>query len=68
MKVDGPNGIDSKIGSRHRRPETLDRNGLRKDGKSISPVHMKTGTKQPRRRQPRQSEDPRRGRMFDITT
>lgn len=68
MKVDSPNGMDSKLGSRRRRPATLDRNGLRKDGESISPVHMKTGTRQPRRRQPRQAVDPQRGRTFDITT
>lgn len=68
MKVDSPNGMDSKLGSRHRRPATLDRHGLRKEGSSISPVHMKTDTKQPRRRKPRQIDDPKRGHMLDITT
>ncbi|MGI9507444.1 MAG: hypothetical protein ACR2RE_30745, partial [Geminicoccaceae bacterium] len=68
MKVDSPMGMNSKLGGRHRRPATLDRNGIRKEGSSISPVQMKTDTKQPRRRKPRQSDDQKRGHMLDITT
>lgn len=68
MKVDSPVGTNSKVGSQHRRPATLDRNGLRRDGDSISPVHMKTSTRHPRRRKPRQSDDPQRGHRLDTTT
>lgn len=68
MKVVSPNGMINQLNSHHLRPATLDRNGRRKDGDSISAVHMKIGTRQPRRRKPRQGVDPRRGRMFDIIT
>ena len=67
MKVDTPVSTGNKPGGRHRRPTTLDRNGLRKDGDAISPVNMKTGTGKSRRRQPKKPVDPQRGHMLDVT-
>lgn len=50
MKVDSLIGTNSKVGSHQRRPATLDRNESSRDGNSVSPVHMKTSTRHPRRR------------------
>lgn len=68
MKLESLNSIDSRIGRRDRRSATLDRNRRRRDGKSTGPVPIKTSSRDPRRRRPRQNDDPQRGHTLDITT
>ena len=68
MKLESLNSINRRVGSRDRRSATLDRNGLRRDGNSIGTVPIKTSSRDPRHRKPRQNDDPQRGHTLDITT
>ncbi len=66
MTVIYPNGMIERLNDRKRRPVSLDRYGRRKDGSPASATSLKIAARQDRRRQPRGSTDPWRGRLFDM--
>ncbi len=67
MRVNSPIGINSKVGSDHRQSAALDHNGPEKAANSVSPIQLKTSTRPPRRRKPRQNDSPQHSHMLNIT-
>ena len=67
MTVINPNGMVEWLNDRRRRPVGPDRYGRRKDGGPADAASLKIASRQDRRRQPRDSTDPWRGRLFDMT-
>ncbi len=67
MQIFSPNGMVQRLNDGRGNPQLRDRYGRRKDG---APKDARTTTiaaEQDRRAEPRDTADPMRGKLFDIT-
>lgn len=68
MRVINPNGMVERLNEPRKRAQLLDRYGRRKEGGMPDARTFKMGAEQDRRSQERDSVDPLRGRLFDLTS
>lgn len=66
MNILHPNGMVERMGDRRRKPATLSAYGRKKDGSPKDQRTSKIASDQDRRSQPRQDDDPLRGRLLDV--